>query len=193
MWQPATTRGPRARIALATIIILSAATIGALAYGPQEAAADSGVELGGLQGSGVNETLDGNLSNIEIAASINYDHDVPDATRRVVELHVGPSESEMTNVGFLNEPEPEGEASGSVDIEASLFDADGFEPGDFQPDLAESETTTVVVQAVVEVRRDAGGPERSTVTEEFDVTLHDDATLTVESGGTVSLSVVDGA
>lgn len=189
---PRGTRGlNRRRIALATIIVATlAATTAALALGPTQASASSDLELGGLQAAGVNETIDGNLTDIQVAAELDYNHSVPDASRRIVELHVGPSESELTSVAFRQDTDPAASDRGSVDMTASLFDADGLTASDFQPSTAESKTTDVVVRAVVEVRRSGGDPVRSTVTERVTVTLHDGTTLTAEVGGVVELTVV---
>ena len=194
IWQPASpgTKKQRLALTLALVIMLPIATVAALTLAPQSAAA-SGLTLGALTVSDVNRTINGNVTDVRVNARLDYQHDVPDATRRIVKLQVGPSENDLETVTFIQEPDPQGKTSGTVELSGSLLDANAFSRMDFDPALADSKTTEVVVRATVEVRREGGSPVTKSVTKHVSVSLTDGTELTVDVGGSVEVVVVTDA
>ena len=174
-------------LTIAAVAVVLAA--GGLAYTTHTAQGQASATLGELRIADVNETAQGNVSDLRVSTSVAYEYDVPDATRYIVKLKAGPSESELTTIDYVQTSTEQGSGSGTVDLDASLLSADGLSARDFEPPLAESASTEAVVAAEVEVRRANGEPVTHTVTDTVTVTIHDDASLTASVGGSGSIDV----
>jgi len=164
-------------------------TVAALLTATAPAAGQSDLELGTLTVSDVNRTVDGDVSDVQIDAQLDYSHDVPDATRRIVTLKAGPSADNLETVTFAQESGPAGTDSGSVSLSGSLTELDAYSASDFDPALADSQTRTVVVAAEIEVRRESGEPVVTQVTEPVTIQLHDGAVLSADVGGSGDITV----
>jgi len=173
---------------IAVVTGVTLVTVGALATAVP-ASGQTNVEMGTLTVSDVNRTVDGDVSDVRIDTEINYEHDVPDATRRIIKLKAGPSADELETVTFVQDSDPQGKDSGSVTASGSLTELSAYSASDFDPALAGTQTRTVVVAAEIEVRRDGGSPVTTQVTEPVTVTLHDGAVLSADVGGSGSVSV----
>lgn len=177
----------RRRIAVVTIAALLI-TGGVLAAATTGASGQTSISVESLTASNQEATIDGDVSDVGITADLRYDHEVPNADGRVIELHVGPSESELSQVTFVSEADPQDAATGTVTLEGSLLEA-GFTAGQFDPPAAGTTTTEVVVQAVIEVDRANGETVTRTATDTATITIHDDGTITAAVGGEVSFDV----
>jgi len=178
----------RARIALAAVVLVGA-TIGGLAALPSETNAENTLSLGELQVSSVNETVDGNVTDVRLDATIDYQYDVADGERRIVKLQVGETRDDMENLTFAQSEITDARSSGQVSLEASILEAQGIDANDFDPALAESKSKTIYVGVVIEVRRANGETVTESVVREATVTLHDGGTISVAVGGDVSVVV----
>ena len=192
-WQPAFGSTVTYRTVGVSIIVLLVAGMSVLSLVPQTTRATADLSLGSLDASGVNQTVDGDVSDVRLNAAIDYQHDIPDATRRIVKLQVGTTKDNLETVSFVQEPDPDGTASGTVDLTTSLFDASALSPEDVDPGMAETKKTDVLVRAVVEVRRAGGEPVTQTVTERVTLKIHDGTELTASVGGGVDFEVVTNA
>jgi len=189
----ASTRGyKRTAYRLLTIIgvaLLAAAAGIALATVP--ASGQANVSLGSLDVADVNRTTTGDVTDVRVSATLSYAHDVPDADRRLLKLKVGPSPDQLETIDYVQDADPQGTASGTVDLDGSVLDASTLSAADFQPPLAGTTETTVYIGAAVEVRRAGGDPVTATVVEPVSLTLTDSQELTVEIGGTADVTVRD--
>ena len=150
-------------LTIAAVAVVLAA--GGLAYTTHTAQGQASATLGELRIADVNETAQGNVSDLRVSTSVAYEYDVPDATRYIVKLKAGPSESELTTIDYVQTSTGQGSGSGTIDLDASLLSAE------------------------VEVRRANGEPVTHTVTDTVTVTIHDDASLTASVGGSGSIDV----
>lgn len=153
------------------------------------ASGQTNADVGSLDVSGVNKTADGNVSAVTLETDIGYSFDVPDATRRIVSVSVGPSEDNMEQIGFRQDSNPGGQDSGTVSLSGDVTDTSLYSARDFNPELAGSKTTVMVVRATVEVRRANGEPVTATATDTVTVNLEDGATLSADVGGSGEVSV----
>lgn len=173
-------------IALATSILLASIGVGLMVA---SGGASADVSMGDLAIDDHNATVGGDVSAVTLATTLGYSQDVPDATRRIVTLKVGPSEDELETLAFEQERDPSGTASGEVSLTGDLISDGPFTTDDFDPALASSTSTEVVVQAEIEVHRENGDPVTHTLTDTATVTLNDDAELTVDLGGSGEFTV----
>lgn len=186
-WQPATRRQwYRLGIVAAALALVGA---GALTIATTTADAQTDLRLDSLAVDDVNQTVDGEVSGLTLAADVDYSHEVPDATRRVVTLKVGPSEGDLSTVDYRNARDPAGTDSGTVALEGNVFDATDLSPDDVAPATASTETTELVVAAEIEIQRANGKAVTRTVTDTVTLELHDDATLSASVGGTGTVTV----
>jgi len=170
------------------IVLAVLALIGGVAFAvPAGASAD--MDIGSLDVADANETVDQNVSDVVLSATLDYQHDVPDAERRIVKLKAGPSEDDLELVDYQQARDPAGTASGSVTLGGSVIDATTFTTGDFQPDVAGNTSQEIVVEAVIEVERATGDTVRHTVTDTATVHVQDGTELVVELGGSGSIDV----
>lgn len=184
-WQPATTRG--VPIVIATAVLLAA--VGGAAVMAPSAEAQADLTLDTLSVSGANQTVGGNVTDVMLSTTLDYQHDVPDATRRIVKLKAGPSADDLTLLDYQQVRDPAGTASGSVTLSGSVLDHSAWTADTFAPGIANTTSQEVVVQAVVEVHRETGDVVRHSVTDTATVTLTDDTELTVSVGGTGNVTV----
>lgn len=170
------------------IIMLAAAVAigGVVAFGGSTSAE---IQFDGLDVADANETVTSDVSDVTLAATVDYSHDVPDADRRQVKLKAGPTEDDLELVDYQQERDPAGVASGSVTLSGSLVDLSGFSAEDFNPDLAETSSQEIVVQAVIEVQRANGDPVIHTVTDTATVTIEEGTELSATIGGTGEITI----
>lgn len=173
------------------IVVLTAFGLGALALAEPAGAATADVSTETLSISGADHTVgEGeNVSDVTLSATLAYDHDVPDATQRVVELRVGPEGGETEYVDYQVETNPSGTASGEVDLSGSVIDATDLTAADFDPAVANTTTQDLVIEAVIEVERENGETVRHVATDTATVTVEDGTDLTVTVGGDGDLTV----
>jgi len=185
MWQPAT-RTEWYRLLTLSVAL---AIIGTSALAIGVTTADAQTSIDGFDVTGVDRTVDGDVSDVTVAADVDYTHDVADADRRVVKLQVGPSASALTTVDYVNVRDVAGQDSGTVSLSGSALDHEDLTASDVNPALAESQTTEIVVGATVEVTRSNDETVTDTVTDTVTISLTDDAELTASVGGSGSVSV----
>lgn len=154
-----------------------------LALGPTATGAQASVTLDEMNVDGTNKTIDGDVSDVLVDTQVNYDHDVPDATQRVVTLKAGPSEGDLETVDYRVFQDPDGTAEGSVGLAGSAVDETSLTAEDFNPALASTQSTDIVVQAVIEIERENGETVTRTVTDTVTITLTDGATIDASVGG----------
>jgi len=173
------------------IVVLTAVGLGAVAVADPAGAATADVSTETLSVSGANQTVvEGeNVSDVTLSATLAYDHDVPDATQRVVELRVGPQGGDTQYVDYVVESEPSGTASGEVDLSGSVIEATDLTADDFDPATATTTTQDLVVEAVIEVERENGETVRHVASDTATVTIEDGTDLTVTVGGDGDLTV----
>jgi hypothetical protein len=182
-WQP--NRRQYRYLAVALVVLAAG---GALALGGTTTAS-ADVAVGDLNVAGANQTVDGDVSDVRLDTTLAYEHDVPDAERRIIRLKVGTSEDDPELLDYVQEDNPAGVGSGSVDLGGSVLEHPSLSADEFDPALAETNSKKLVIQAVIEVQRAGGDAVTHTVTDTATVTLHDGAELTVELGGDGSLTV----
>lgn len=174
---------------LITAVVLAVAVTALLSLAVQPADAQASVDMGELQIADVNETVDGDVSDVTVDTTLTYEHSVPDATTRVLKLKAGPSKDELTELTFAAERDVSGDDAGTVSLSGSLLEADGITAADLNPAIADTTETTVYVAATIEVKRANGEAVTRTVIEPVTLTLTDGATLDVSVGGDGSLTV----
>lgn len=168
------------RIALLLVLVGTVAT-GAVVLA-DTGRAQTSVSVDSFEAASVEKTVSGDVTDVQVTADIGYNYSVPDAEDRFIELHAGPSESEMQQLTFIRASDPAGDDRGSVTLEGSLLEA-GFNAEQFDPAEADSTTTEVVVKAVIEVDRANGETVRREVTDTATITLNDSGEITATLGG----------
>jgi hypothetical protein len=151
--------------------------------------AQASMQMDGLSIADENKTVSGNVTAVTLDADLSYQHEVPDAERRIVKLKVGPSKDDLTLVDYQQQRDPSGTASGTVTLSGSVLEHEAFSAEVFQPGVASTSAREIVVQAVVEVQRSGGDAVTHTVTDTATVRLTDDAELSAAVGGTGVVSV----
>jgi hypothetical protein len=151
-------------------------------------AGQSDVSVDGLSVPDVNETAEGDVSDVRLSADIQHSHSIPDAQERIVKLRAGPSESELQTLTFDRAENVGADESATVTLSGSLLDA-GFTAEEFNPDLAGSTEQTVVVEAVVEITRENGETVTRTARDTVTVTVRDGAELTASVGGDGTITI----
>jgi len=150
---------------------------------------EADIAVGSLSVADVNRTVNGNVSDVTLSTDLAYEHDVPDADRRVLKLKVGPSADNLETVAFRNDRDVAGTDSGTVILSGSVLDHTEWTAGDMDPALAATKTTELTVQAEIEITRANGQTVTDTVTDTVTVTLHDGSELTAAIGGDGTLTV----
>lgn len=185
-----TTIRPKYRFIIITFAVLTLAGVGALAYTTTPTAGQADTSLDALTVDDVNETISGNVSDVQVNASIDYDWSVPDASRVLITLMVGLSRDEMETVTFHNIDSPGGQGFGTVELAGSATETDVFSASDFDPEIAGNETTEMVVAVGIEVRRSGGDAVSDVAYENVTVYLEDGTSLSASVSGAGGVSVV---
>ena len=109
-----THRHRRLGIALATLAVLTTAIVfaGTLAASP----ASAQVTVDDFEVADHDKTVTDDVTGVGVETTLAFNHAVPDATSRIVELHVGPSESDLESVAFARERSPAGDDAGQVTL-----------------------------------------------------------------------------
>jgi len=189
-WQPARdSRQQWQRYTIITAVVL-VGIIGVVAVAAQPSAGQTDLTLDSLDVAGVNQTVDGEVSDVTLSTELDYQHDVPDAERRIITLWVGPSEDSLEQLTFAQESISGDPASGTVELSGSVFDHSEIDAQTVAPELAETKETDLVVQARVEIRRSGGESVVHNVTDTTTLRLTDGAELTATVGGTGDLTVI---
>lgn len=171
------------------LVLVAAAGVGAILGGVATADATSTVAMNDLTIPDANETVDGNVSDVTVQTDVSYSWMVPDAERVVVTLKAGPSASELETVTFQQLDDPAGDGSGTMQLGGSLTELTAYSASDFDPALASTEQTDLVVGVEIEVRRPNDPAVTSMVTEPVSVSVTDGTELTATVGGTGNVSV----
>jgi hypothetical protein len=181
-------RPTRHRLIIITAILL---TVGATALiaGVYTADAQADLTLGELTVGDTEQTVDGEVSDVELGATLDYSYEVPDGTRRIVQLEARQPGGEWQTVDYAQDEIAGGSDTGTVLLSGSLLDATDLTTGDVSPALAESETTDLEVRASIEIRRDGGDAVTHNVTDTTTLTLTDSTELTATVGGSGTLTV----
>lgn len=191
MWQPTTDRQRWYSLAIITLVLMAIAA-GAL-YGANTADAEASVEFGAFDIADHDETIDGDVSDVDVAATLDYQTDVPDAERRLIYLRAGPTDGEMETLDFVQQTVNGDPETGTVTLDGSLLDHPELDAKAFGPTVADSETTEIDVQAELEVRRENGETVTHVVEDTVTITLTDDSELTAELGGSGDIIVTTDA
>ena len=176
----ATSKRKQAYRAVVILVALGISVGAIVALTPTTGAAEVSVES--LDVSDHEQTVTGDVTDVGLSATLNYEHDVADADRTLLKLKAGESEDDLTMIDYQQVRDPQPQASGTVDLSGSLLEA-GYTAGDFEPPLAHTSSQEVVVQAVIEVQRAGGDPVVHTATDTATIRLTDDAELTATIGG----------
>ena len=172
----------------ATLLLASALLFTGLAYltaGPAAAADVSG----GFDVADVNESVDGEVSDLRLTADAEYGWTADHADMATVQLVVGESRESATPVDYVTVRDPARDGGGTESFDVSVFDSDDFARSDFQPGGGSEVSREVVVGVIVEVETAYGETERATAYDTVDVTLSDDVTLTASAGGSGEIVV----
>jgi hypothetical protein len=185
-WQPATRR---TLYGCGIVAIVIAATAGSALLLTDDASAQTDMTLDTLNVTGTDRTVSGNVTAVRLTSGLDYQPEVPDATRRIVKLQVGTTTGDFETITYQQTRDPAGTASGSVQLSGSVLDHSALSASDFQPPVANTTSQELVVRAVLEVHRSTGDVVTHTVTDTATVTLHDDGTLSATVGGTGNITV----
>lgn len=186
IWQPAARQKYRL-LALAAVVLVI--TSGGILATTDSAGAQTSLDTSDFNVQGTNTTTSGSVSDVTLSASVDYSHSVPDATRRIVKLKVGPKGGSTVLVDYRQTREPEGTASGTLELSGSVLEHGELSAESFNPPLAETTSRELLVEAVIEVQRAGGDAVTKTVSDTVTVTVNDGATLSVAVGGSGSVSV----
>lgn len=174
---------------LAVLVGVALVASGGIYVATQPGQAQTDAQLDSLEIDDVNRTVDGDVSAVSLDADVAYSWDVPDAERVVVELKAGPDRDSLETLAFRQVDDADATGSGTYDMGGDLTQHAHLAPSTFDPALASTENTSVVVVAEVEVRRAGGGNVTSTASDTVNVTLHDGATLSAQVGGSGNVTV----
>lgn len=174
-------------VAAAAFALAFSATL--LLATPPTATAQADLALDGLSVADVEQTVDGNVTDVTVAADLDYSHDVPDASQRVVKLQVAPEGGTYETIDYLVTQDPTGNTTGEVALSGSVFDHGDLDAADVDPPLAGTAETTIEVRALVEVDRATGETVVANATDTATLTLTDGASLSAQIGGTGTLTV----
>jgi len=186
-WQPAARRRLY-RLGIITLV-LALIGVGALGIATTSAGAESTLDMTGLDVADVNRTVSGDVSDVTLSVDLSYSHEVPDATRRVIKIQVGPDKDSLTTLDYINEQDMAGTDSGTVTLSGSILDAQGLTASEIDPALASTNETQVVVQAEIEITRSNGETVTETVTDTATLRLTDGGNLTASIGGSGEFTV----
>lgn len=174
---------------LAVLVGLTLVTAGGIYVATQPGQAQSDAQLGDLEIGDVNRTVDGDVTAVSLAADVDYQWDVPDASRVVVELKAGPDRDNLETLAFRQVDDAQPSGSGTFEMGGDLTQHSRLSASMFDPGLARTTNQSVVVVAEIEVRRAGGGNVTSAASDSVTVVLHDGATLEAGVGGTGNLTV----
>jgi len=195
MWQPAYDSDRRAyRFLKYAAIAVAVGSLLVVTFGvgfSQTVGAQSDVRLDSLETRNVEHTVNGQLEDVSVSGTIDYQYNVPDATQRTVKLQVGSSENDLETVTFDYDREPPANETERVTLDSSIFESQAFTRSELSPSVASTKTTEVVVRVILEIERENGETVTSQETETVTVTLHDDAELSSAVGGVVTVQVAD--
>jgi len=182
-----THRYRRLGIALTLLTFIAAAVLlaGALTASP----ASAQVTVDDFEVADHDKTVTGDVTGVGVETTLAFDHAVPDATSRIVKLHVGPSESDLESVAFARERSPTGDDAGQVTLSGDLTDHAAWSASDFDPATASSVEREVVVQATLTLERENGDAVTRTVTDTATITLTDGTELDATLGGDGTFTV----
>lgn len=183
-------RGRTAYRILTVLGVALLATAAGVTLATQPASGQADVSTGSLNISGGNQTVDGDVSDVRVQTVANYQYGVPDATRWIVKLQVGPTTDQLETVDYVQEETTDGQASGSVGLDGSVLAHPAFSASDFDPPVAGETQTDVVVRVGLEVRRANGDPVVAQATETVTVGVTDGAELTASVGGQGEIEIV---
>jgi len=192
-WQPPTPKQWH-RVGLAAAVTVTLLLAGGLtaSFVTESTAQQTEAELSEWSVDDVNRTLDGDLSDLDLTADVEYQYDVEDADRRLVKLAVGPTKNKTETITFEYDREPAPQGAGTVTLTESILSAESLDAEMFRPALAESNTTEIVVGAGLEIQRANGETVTSWAYDRVEIMLTDDATLTASVGGTGNVTVQTG-
>ena len=181
---------PTKRLAIvgATLLLASALLFTGLAYLTAGPAAAASVD-GGFEVANVNESVDGEVSDLRLTADADYGWTADHADMATVQLVVGESRESATPVDYVTVRDPSRDGSGTESFDVSIFDSDDFSRADFQPAEGEEVSREVVVGVIVEVDTAYGETERATAYDTVTVDLADDVTLEADAGGSGTITV----
>lgn len=180
------------RQVVSIILALALITVGAgvAVYGTTDTAeASSSLALNSLSVADANTTVNSDVRDVTLGVSVDYEHEVPDATRRIVKVKVGPSKQDLELLTYSQTTDLQGTETGTVSLSGSLLKHSAWDASTFDPALAGNTTTTVVVQATIEIERANGETERHSVTDTATVVVRDGTVLVVRVGGSGSFTV----
>ena len=186
MWQPMT-RFDRRRLVALIALVAVVATVSLTSVPTTTAQADLLTDE--LSIGNQTETVNGDVSGVTLQTSLDYQHDVPEADRRLINLYVAPEGGEYEQVTFDYDSNPTDQASGTVSLSGDITEHSGIDAADIDPVAAGNESMTVDVKAEIEVERTNGDPVVSSVTDTATLTVEDGTTLSAEVGGTGSFTV----
>jgi len=183
----ATSTRTKRRVLFAVALIVTAT--GAIGVASQSSSADAAVGLEELSVGDTNQTVDGDVQAVRMTGTAQYEYQAADAESRTVELRVGPDEENLETIGYVYADRVDGSASGTVDLDGDVLDHSAWTAADFDPALAETETTDMVVELRIEVTRANG--ETVTAREVRDVTLDltDGSVVDASVGGDMQVVV----
>lgn len=185
-WQPAT-RQQWHRLAIATVA-LSLIGAGSLALA-HSASAQTSVSVEDLTIADLNQTVDGDVSDARLSATLDYAADVPDAERVTIRLEAGPTGGTTDLIAYDSMGVSGGAESGTVTLEGSLTDHPSLSAADFDPGVAATQSVDLTVNASIEVQRANGQAVSSSAIDTATVRLTDGTNLTASIGGSGEITV----
>lgn len=187
MWQPTTPTNPRRIAYLAATLFL--VVLAAVVIIPAPGAGQAELDVDSLEIDGVEKTVDGDVSEVQLSTELDYQYDVPNADSHTVTLYVAPEGGNYETVTYNYESSVDANTSGSVALSGDITEHSKISASDIDPAVATTETTTVQIKTDIEVTRDNGDP----VTDQSETTatiqLTDSGSLEASVGGTGELTV----
>ena len=185
-WQPAT-RQQWHRLAIIAVA-LSMIGVGSLALA-HSAAAQTDVSVDSLEVADLNRTVNGDVTDARLSATLEYSADVPDAERATIRLEAGPRGGTTDMIAYDTVQVTDGEVSGTVTLEGSLTEHPALSAADFDPAVAATEAVDLRINASIEVSRENGQAVSSSAVDTATVTLTDGTNLTASVGGNGQIRV----
>lgn len=156
---------------------------------PAPGAGQAELDTNSLEIDGVDRTVDGDVSEVQLSTELDYQYNVPDVDSHTVTLYVAPEGGDYETVTYQYETRVDANNSGSVELSGDITDHSEISASDIDPATATTETTTVQIKTDIEVNRETGDP----VTDQSETTatieLTDSGSLEASVGGTGELTV----
>jgi hypothetical protein len=190
VWQPAgeSQRQQWYRLGLLALVVATGSIAFTLA-GTSTAGAQSDLSFNDLNVSGVNKTVEGNVTGATVQTQLDYKTDVPGADRRVIRLEAGPTANNTVALDYNNSAIEDGTTQGTVTLSGDVFRHKALNTTRLTPARGETTTTEIVVAAEITMSRPEKPDVTRRITEPVTLTLTDDGGAMARLGGSGSVTI----